>query len=88
MEDIIDDDQMTFMSRPLPATMRNLLLWVPINCIFQSAGIEVIVSDDDIPDKSVGINLVFMNYKIRNYDQEIKIRRIQALLEKEKPKNK
>jgi len=83
MEDIIDDDQMTFMSRPLPATMRNLLLWVPINCIFQSAGNGVIVSGE-----SVGINLVFMNYKIRNYDQEIKIRRIQALLEKEKPKNK
>ena len=88
MEDIIDDDQMTFMSRTLLATMRNLLLWVPTNCIFQTAGNEVIVSGDDIPDKSVGINLVFMNYKIRNYDQEIKIRRIQALLEKEKPKNK
>ncbi|HEY5773720.1 MAG TPA: hypothetical protein VIS75_13870 [Chitinophagaceae bacterium] len=83
MEDIIDDDQMTFMSRTLLATMRNLLLWVPINCIFQSAGNGVIVSGE-----SVGINLVFMNYKIRNYDQEIKIRRIQALLEKEKPKNK
>jgi len=42
----------------------------------------------NIPVKSVGINLVLVNYKIRSYDQEIKIRRIQALLEKEKSKNK
>ena len=42
-----------------------------------------------IPVKNAaGINLVLMNYKIRSYDQEIKIRRIQALLKKEKSKNK
>jgi hypothetical protein len=41
-----------------------------------------------IPVKCAGINLVLMNYKIRSYDQETKIRRIQALLKKEKSKNK